>query len=152
MANEFKQYGIGKRGIYRVRSQYGKGGISRNTIPEDEIPRKVYYHFIEKPDSNFEVPTFIFAYADYAAVDAIFRVLVGEDNDTGIARKFNIKETLNNPIRRGIAPILIEVELIDPHPDFLSLRESCKLMEHLMLKYGRALSMNKVSFEKIYNI
>lgn len=152
MAGGMGRIGVSKHGIYKLPHKKGDGRRSNNTICESDIPRKVYYHFIEKPETDFPNPTFIFAYADYAAVDAIFRVLVGSDNDIGIARAFTIREEINRPIRRGVAMWLIFIELIDPHPDFLSLRESAKLMEHLMLKYGRALSMNRVSFEKVYNI
>lgn len=144
--------GVGKHGIYKITHKKGNGRRNKNIIPESDIPRKVYYHFIEKPETDFPHPTFIFAYADYASVDAIFRVMVGGDNDTGIARTFTIREELNRPLRYGISMWLTYVELIDPHPDFLSLRESSELMEYLMLKYGRALSMNRVSFEKVYNI
>lgn len=144
--------GIGKHGIYKIPHKKGDGRRNNNTIRESDIPRKVYYHFIEKPETDFPNPTFIFAYADYAVVDAIFRVMVGGDNDTGVARIFTIREEINRPIRRGVAMWLIYIELIDPHPDFLSMKETAQLMEHLMLKYGRALSMNRVSFEKVYNI
>lgn len=152
MAGGMGRIGVSKHGIYKIPHKKGDGRRSNNVISESDIPRKVYYHFIEKPETDFPNPTFIFVYADYAAVDAIFRVLVGGDNDIGVARTFTIREEINRPIRQGIAMWLIYIELIDPHPDFLSMKEVAQLMEHLMLKYGRALSMNRVSFEKVYNI
>lgn len=152
IAGGMGKIGVGKHGIYKIPHKKGDGRRNNNTIRESDIPRKVYYHFIEKPETDFPNPTFIFAYADYAAVDAIFRVMVGGDNDLGIARTFTIREEINRPVRYGISMWLIYIELIDPHPDFLSMKETVQLMEHLMLKYGRALSMNRVSFEKVYNI
>lgn len=144
---------VGKTGIYRLRNKKGEGRKSRNIIDISEIPRKVYYHLEDKPgDNNYPLPTFIFAYAEYAAVDAIFRALVGFDNDQGIARSFTIEERLNEPLMHGRATFLVEVVLMEPHRNFLSMGEVCKLMEHLMLKYGRALTIDKVSLTKIYNI
>lgn len=152
VADGLGKIGVGKHGIYKIRHQKGDGRRNQNTIPESEIPRKVYYHLIDKPDTDFLHPTFIFAYADYAAVEAIFRALVGSDNDSGIAREFTIREELNRPIRYRVSQWLIFVELIDPHPSFLSIKEDAILVEHLMRKYGRALSINRVSFETIFNI
>lgn len=152
IAKGLGKIGIYKNGIYKIPHKKGDGRRNNNTVPESEIPRKVYYHLVENADSDFPNPTFIFAYADYAAVDAIFRVMVGADNNTGISRTFTIREDLNRPLRYQKSMWLIFVELVEPHLDFLTLRESASLMEHLMCKYGRALSINRVSFEKVYNV
>lgn len=118
-----------------------------------DIWRPVSYTFIDDPDSsNFPLPTFIFVYAEYAAVDAIFRALVGRDDDAGVARKFIMREELNLPMGRNCAAFLIEVQLVDAHRDFLSLEEVCVLMERLMTKYGRASTITRRPLEDILNM
>lgn len=117
-----------------------------------DIPRTVYYHLVDEPNGTYDYPTFIFAHACYPVVLAIFSVLVGADNDTGIARKFLMSENLAMPTRMEKSMWWIEVSLVDLHPDFLSLEESCLLMEHLMCKYGGAIEIKRVSWEEVLNV
>lgn len=119
-----------------------------------DIPRHVSYAFRDDPeDANFPLPTFIFVYADYAVVDGLFQALVGKDgSDAGIADSFTIQEEMNLPMGRNCAPFFVEVHLINPHRDFLNLDEVCVLVEHLMCKFGRALSITRLSMDDILNL
>lgn len=129
--------------------------MPRKKVPRSAIDiwRPVSYCFIDDPESsNFPLPTFIFVYSEYAAVDAIFRCLVGKDDDAGIARKFILKEELNLPMCRNCAAFLIEVQLVDAHRDFMSLEEVCALMERLMTRYGRASTITRRPLEDILNM